>query len=78
MRVEVQGTSYKLIIDTGADVCFVQPYVGDVLMKEIRDAVRGITGQELKIEGIRQLEVLIGDKCYTHEFVVAPFRPRRT
>jgi hypothetical protein len=42
-------------------------------MKEIWDAARGITEQELKTEGTRQLEVLIGDKCYTHDFVVAPF-----
>jgi hypothetical protein len=47
--VEIQGTSYEFIIDTGADVRLVQPYVGDEPTKEIGDAVRGITGQELEI-----------------------------
>jgi predicted aspartyl protease len=73
IRAEVQGTSYEFIIDTGADVCLVQPYVGDEPTKEIRDAVRGINGQELEIEGTGQLGVLIGDKCYTYDFVVALF-----
>jgi hypothetical protein len=41
--VEIQGTSYEFIIDTGADVCLVQPYVEDEPMKEIGDAVKGIT-----------------------------------
>ena len=54
IKVEVQGTSYEFIIDTGADVCLVQPYVGDEPTKEITDAVRGITGKELEIQGMRQ------------------------
>jgi hypothetical protein len=47
--------------------------VGDKPTKEIRDAVRGITGQELDIEGSKRLDFAIGDRCYTHDFVVAPF-----
>jgi hypothetical protein len=41
--VEIQSTSYEFIIDTGADVCLVQPYVEDEPTKEIGDAVNGIT-----------------------------------
>ena len=41
--------------------------------KEITHAVRGITGQELEIQGTIQVDFLIGDRHYTHDFVVAPF-----
>jgi predicted aspartyl protease len=77
MEIEIQGTNYEFIIDTGADVCLVQPYVGDEPTEEMRDAVRGITGQELEIEGSRQLDFIIGIRSYSHNFVVAPFSMKK-
>jgi hypothetical protein len=73
IRLQIQERDYEFIIDTGADLCLVQPYVGDEPTDEIRDAVRGITGQELEIEGSRRLDFLIGNRWYGHDFVVAPF-----
>ena len=36
----VQGTKYEFIVDTGADVSLIQPYVEDAPTQEIGDAVR--------------------------------------
>jgi hypothetical protein len=60
IEIEIQGTNYEFIVDTGADVCLVQPYMGDEPTEEIRDVVRGITGQELEIEDSRRLDFIIG------------------
>jgi predicted aspartyl protease len=71
--LQIQGKKYEFLIDTGADVCLVQPYVGDEPTEEIRDAVRGVTGKELEIKGSKRLEFLIGNKKYDHDFLVARF-----
>ena len=47
--------------------------MGDEPTEELRDAVRGITGQALEIEGTRQVNIVLGRRNYTHRFVVAPF-----
>ena len=73
LDVLVQGKEYEFIVDTGADVSLIQPYVGDEPTEELSDVVRGITGQALEIEGTRRLEIEIGNQRCTHDFVVAPF-----
>ena len=61
----------------GADVSLIQPYVGDEPTEELGDAVRGITGQELEIEGTRQIDIVFGNKQYTHSFVDAPLAVKK-
>jgi hypothetical protein len=51
--------------------------MGDEPTEEMRDAVRGITGQELEIEGSRRLDFIIGIRSYSHNFVVAPFSMKK-
>ena len=73
LDVLVQGKEYEFIVDTGADVSLIQPYVGDEPTEELSDVVRGITGEALEIEGTRRLEIEIGNQRCTHDFVVASF-----
>jgi hypothetical protein len=73
IRLQIQEGNYEFIIDAGADICLVQPYVGDEHTEEMKDAVRGVTGQELDIQGLRRLRFTIGNRQYDHDYAVASF-----
>jgi hypothetical protein len=74
--LEIQGKRYD-IVDSGADICLVQPYVGDRQIKNTRHMVRGVTGDRLEAMGSREIEVWLGSQFYCHNFVVAPFPIKR-
>jgi hypothetical protein len=45
--IEIQGKRYDFIVDSGADICLVQPYVGERQIKQ-QHMVRGVTGDSLE------------------------------
>jgi hypothetical protein len=53
VKLYIQDRDYEFIVDTGADICLVQPYVGTEPPEEITEAVRGISGKELEVRGSR-------------------------
>jgi hypothetical protein len=61
------------MLDSGAEICLIQPYVGDQPVGHTHHMVRGITGDLLRTEGSCEVQFKLGTRCYTHSFVVAPF-----
>jgi hypothetical protein len=77
IEVQAQGKNYEFLVDTEADICLIQPYVGEEPTKEITQAVRGITGERLETQGVRRLRVRVGRRWCEHDFVVASFSLKR-
>jgi hypothetical protein len=77
-KKKIQDRDYEFIVDTGTDICLIQPYVGEEPPQEITETVRVISGKELEVIGSRRIEFAIGNKWYSHEFVVAPSPSKRT
>jgi hypothetical protein len=61
------------MLESGAEISLIQPYVGDQPVNPTHHMVRGITGDLLRAEGFCEVQFKIGSQCYTHSFVVAPF-----
>jgi hypothetical protein len=64
---------YRFMIDSGAEISLIQPYVGNQLVNHTHHMVRGITGDLLRADGACEVQLKLGSRCYTHSFVVAPF-----
>jgi hypothetical protein len=64
---------YRFMIDSGAQISLIQPYVGDQPVNHTHRMVRGITGDLLRAEGACEVQFKLGSRCYTHSFTVAPF-----
>jgi hypothetical protein len=71
--VKVRGKTYRFMLDSGAEISLIQPYVGDQTVDQTHHMVRGITGDLLRAEGSCEVQFQLGSRCYTHSFVAAQF-----
>jgi hypothetical protein len=61
------------MLDSGAEISLMQPYLGDQPVDNTHHMVRGITGDLLRAECSCHVQFKLGSRCYTHSFMVAPF-----
>jgi hypothetical protein len=66
-----------LILDSGANISLIQPYVGQGENNHVDYFVKGVTGQALRTQDSRYIEFQIGKRTYRHNFIIAPFSMRR-
>jgi hypothetical protein len=71
LTVEIGEENFEFLVDTGACVSLIQPGVGSGLSDGSQYLVRGVTGSELKVKGLRCLRFQLGTRTYEHTFLVA-------
>jgi hypothetical protein len=71
VELTIEGKRCQFLVDTGACASLVKPDIGTELAQGFSYVVRGVTGSELQIRGLRRLEFQLGAVTYEHEFLVA-------
>ena len=71
LTVKVGEENFEFLVDTGASVSLIQPRVGSGLSDGSQYVVKGVTGSELKIKGLRCLRFQLGTRTFEHTFLVA-------
>ena len=72
LEVEVEGEHHQFLVDSGASLSLVKPGVSQAEVRPTNTAARGITGTKLKSLGTQLIEIKLGKKIYTHEFLLTP------
>jgi hypothetical protein len=70
LEIEIEGESHQFSIDSGASMSLVKPGVSQAEVKPTDLAARGVTGTKLKSIGTQDIEFRLGNRVYTHEFLV--------
>ena len=68
----MEGKVHQFLIDSGASLSLIKPGVSQAEIAPTDLASRGITGAKLKRLGTQELEIKLGNRIYTHEFLVTP------
>ena len=72
LEVQVEGITHQFLIDSGASVSLIKPGINQAEIAPTDLATRGITGAKLKSLGTQEVEIQLGNRTYTHEFLVTP------
>jgi len=72
LEVQVEGIIHQFLIDSGASVRLIKPGVSQAAIAPTDLAAMGITGAKLKSLGTQEVENQLGNRTYTHEFLVTP------
>jgi len=70
LEVQIEGESHQFLIDSGASLSLVKPGVSQEEVKPTDLAARGITGTKFKSIGTQDIEFRLGNRVYTHGFLV--------
>jgi hypothetical protein len=63
MKVEVQGKIYRFMIDNGAEISLVQPYVENHPVNHTHHMIKGITGDLLRAEVACEVQFKLCSRC---------------
>jgi predicted aspartyl protease len=76
LTVEIGRESYKFVVDTGATVSLIKPKISEAQVRKSHVQARGVSGTNLKILGVQEIEFNIGfptgSMTFIHPFVVCP------
>jgi hypothetical protein len=72
LQVEVEGQHNQFLIDSGTSLSIVMPGVDQAEVNPTNTAPRGITGTKLKSLGSQRIGIKLGNRVYSHEYVVTP------
>ena len=70
LEVQVEGKVHQFLIDSGASLSLIKPGVSQAEIAPTDVAARGITGVKLKSLSMQEVEIQLGNRIYTHEFLV--------
>ena len=70
--MQVEGELHQFLIDSGASLSLVKPGASHTEIIPTDMAARGITGTKLKSLGVQEIEIKLGNRTYTHDFLVTP------
>jgi hypothetical protein len=70
LEVQVEGVTHQFLVDSGARLSLVKPAVNQAEVRPKELAARGITDTKLKSVGTQEIEIQLGNRVYTHEFLV--------
>jgi hypothetical protein len=70
IEAQVEGNLHRFLVDSGASLSLIKPGVSSAEIKPTDLAARGITGTKLKSIGTQEVEIVLGTRMYTHEFLV--------
>ena len=72
LEVQVEGITHQFLIDSGASVSLIKPGVSQAEIAPTDLSATGITGAKLKSLGTQEVNIQLGNRTYTHEFLVTP------
>jgi hypothetical protein len=72
LEVQVEGELQQFLIDSGTSLSLVKPGVSRAEVKPTDLAARGITGTKSKSLGVQDIKIKLGNRTYTHEFLMTP------
>ena len=71
INVEVEGTKFRFIVDTGAAISLIKPDKWQAPIKPTKLMARGVTGSDLELLGIKEVEMKIGPIKFEHKFLIS-------
>jgi hypothetical protein len=77
LQIQIKGRDYEFIVDSGANLSLVQPYVGEGCNTHVDYLFRGVTGNLLKTQGSQHITFQLGRRTYRHNFIISPFSMKR-
>jgi hypothetical protein len=70
INVEIAGTRREFVLDTGSGISLIQPGVYSSEVKPTNLSPFGVTGKELEIKGVQDVQFHLGGKPISHQFCV--------
>jgi hypothetical protein len=70
LKVHVEGNLHRFLVDSEASLRLIKSGFISAEIKLTDLAARGITGTKLKSIGTQEVEIVMGNRIYTHEFLV--------
>jgi hypothetical protein len=70
--VGISESRHFVLIDTGASVSVIKPGIAAAEIWTTQTEARGITGGKLKVMGSQLVSLNVGNRDFTHEFLVSP------
>jgi hypothetical protein len=70
LEVQVEGNLHRFLVDSGARLSLIKLEVFSAEINPTDLAAREITGTKLKSTGTEEVEIVLGKRIYTHEFLV--------
>jgi hypothetical protein len=70
VSVEILGTQREFVLDTGSGISLIQPGVYSSEVKPTNLSPFGVTGKELEIKGVQDVQFHLGRKKFSHQFCV--------
>jgi hypothetical protein len=69
-EVQIDGKIHQFLFDSGASLSLVKPGVRQAEVRPTDLSAREIIGAKLKSIGTQEIEIKLGNRAYTHKFLV--------
>jgi hypothetical protein len=71
LAMQIAGRKYEFLVDSGASISVIKPYLVSGRTEQVDYTVRGVTGEKLDVLGSKEIRFQLGRSSYRHRFIVA-------
>jgi len=68
----IEGVERSLTVDTGSDVCILQPGISKASIRNTTLRPYGVSGETLDVKGRQTVSLSLGGRKFDHTFLVCP------